>query len=138
MESRVFVYGTLRKDALDGVTSPLTREWRFEGYGTIPGDLYDFGAYPGAVRSDVPDARVRGELYQLPDLLESLDLLDDYEGCGRQDDPPFEFERETVQVSLDEGGTRMAWVYWYRPEPRGRRLVSGDYLERLPPGASEG
>jgi gamma-glutamylcyclotransferase (GGCT)/AIG2-like uncharacterized protein YtfP len=132
--SRVFVYGTLRKDARGRTPFPLTRGWIFEAYGTVPAELYDFGAYPGAVPSSVAGARVRGEVHRLPDADETLRLLDHYEGCGPQDRPPYEFERELVSVELDGGGTVEAWIYWYRPDPRGRRLASGDYLERSGPG----
>jgi gamma-glutamylcyclotransferase (GGCT)/AIG2-like uncharacterized protein YtfP len=132
--SRVFVYGTLRKDARGRAPLPLTRGWTFEGYGSVPAELFDFGAYPGAVPSSSAGARVRGEVHRLPDTGETLRLLDHYEGCGPHDRPPHEFERELVDVDLEGGGSVRAWIYWYRPTPRGRRLVSGDYLERTGPG----
>lgn len=132
--TRIFVYGTLRKDALGRITSPLARGWTFEGYGTVAAELYDFGAYPGAVPSSGTSARVRGEVHRLPDGDETLLLLDQYEGCGPGDPEPHEFERALVDVTLEGGGTARAWIYWYRPEPRGRRLASGDYLERTGPG----
>ena len=128
--SLVFVYGTLRKDARGQVLSPLCRGWAFQGYGTVPGDLYDFGAYPGAVPTDDVSARVFGELYELPDPETMLPPIDHYEGCGPDDTAPHEFERELVDVTMEEGGTRRAWIYWYRPAPLGRRLESGDYLQR--------
>jgi gamma-glutamylcyclotransferase (GGCT)/AIG2-like uncharacterized protein YtfP len=132
-EARVFVYGTLRKDARGQRQSPLCRGWTFEGYGTVQAELYDFGAYPGAVPCSSPGSRVRGELYTLPDTDETLRLLDHYEGCGPEDRPPYEFEREVVDVLLEHGGAARAWIYWYRARPLGRRLVSGDYLERTEP-----
>lgn len=131
---RVFVYGTLRKDACGSVQNALTRDWVFEGYGRVAADLYDFGAYPGAVPSPEGPASVRGELYRLPIEPDVLPLLDHYEGCGSEHAPPHEFERELVEVTLDHGGHAEAWVYWYRPEPKGRLLPSGDYLERTGPG----
>jgi gamma-glutamylcyclotransferase (GGCT)/AIG2-like uncharacterized protein YtfP len=131
---RVFVYGTLRKDARGSVQNALTRDWVFEGYGRVSADLYDFGAYPGAVRCPTGGSSLRGELYRLPDAPDVLPLLDHYEGCGAGHAPPHEFERELVEVALEQGGRAQAWVYWYRPEPKGRRLTSGDYLERTGPG----
>lgn len=131
---RVFVYGTLRKDARGRVPSPLVRGWRFEGYGSVQAELYDFGAYPGAVPTEDESARVRGELYVLPDAQETLELLDHYEGCGPLDRPPYEFERELVEITREDGGRVRAWIYWYRLDRRGRRLWSGDYLERSGPG----
>jgi gamma-glutamylcyclotransferase (GGCT)/AIG2-like uncharacterized protein YtfP len=133
-EARVFVYGTLRRDARGPRQSALTRDWSFEGYGTVDAELYDFGAYPGAVRSRDRGAKVRGELYRVPDADETLALLDHYEGCGPGHDAPHEFERALVDVTTDAGATARAWIYWYELEPRGRRLSSGDYLERTGPG----
>jgi len=130
MESHVFVYGTLRKDARSQMLSPLCRGWLFKGYGTVAGELYDFGAYPGAVPSPSPGERVRGELYELPDPAGMIPPIDDYEGCGPEDALPHEFERELVDVDMEDGPVRRAWIYWYRPVPRGRRLESGDYLQR--------
>lgn len=132
--TRAFVYGTLRKDARGSTQNALTRDWQFEGYGTVPAELYDFGAYPGAVPNAAGDARVRGEIYRLPDARETLALLDHYEGCGPLHPSPHEFERELVDVTLEHGGRASAWIYWYQPEPCGRRLASGDYLERTGPG----
>jgi len=126
----VFVYGTLRRDARAQVLSPLCRGWVFKGYGAVRGELYDFGAYPGAVQGGSPDARVWGEVYQLPDPATMLPPVDEYEGCSESDPPPHEFERGLVDVHLEEGGGVWAWIYWYRPEPLGRLLESGDYLQR--------
>lgn len=131
MESHVFVYGTLRKDARGQVLSPLCRDWIFLGYGTVCGRLYDFGAYPGAVPSDEPEARIKGELYKLPSPATMLPPIDRYEGCSEDDEQPHEFERELVDVDMENGSAARAWIYWYRPEPRGRELRSGDYLQRL-------
>jgi gamma-glutamylcyclotransferase (GGCT)/AIG2-like uncharacterized protein YtfP len=118
---RIFVYGTLRRDARGAVQNALTRGWVFEGYGSVAAVLYDLGAYPGAVPDPTGSAQARGEVYRLPDP-PKLDALDRHEGA--------EFERELVEVELAQGGSALAWIYWYRPEPRGRRIVSGDYLER--------
>jgi gamma-glutamylcyclotransferase (GGCT)/AIG2-like uncharacterized protein YtfP len=120
-EPLVFVYGTLRKDARGPVQAALTRGWSFLGYGTVAADLYDLGAYPGAVPSVVAGARVRGELYRVPNEPGTLTRLDHHEGE--------EFERAPVDVTLDSGETESAWIYWYRREPGGRRMGSGDYLE---------
>ncbi len=130
---RVFVYGTLRKDARGSVQNALTRDWVFEGYARVQAELFGFGAYPGAVPSDA-GCGVWGELYRVPEERETLALLDQYEGCGLGHIPPYEFERELTDVVLDGGAVAEAWIYWYRPEPRGRRLPSGDYLERTGPG----
>lgn len=133
--SRIFVYGTLRRDALGRAGSPLTRGWTFEAYGTVAGELFDLGAYPGAVPSGAPGSRVRGEVHRLPARVEeTLELLDRYERCAPGDPEPHEYRRELVDVELEDGRKTRAWIYWYSLPPRGRRLPSGDYLERIGPG----
>jgi gamma-glutamylcyclotransferase (GGCT)/AIG2-like uncharacterized protein YtfP len=116
----LFVYGTLRAEARGPVQAALTQGWSFVGYGTVAADLYDLGAYPGARPSDASAARVRGELYRVPSDPGTLPRLDQHEGE--------EFGRATVDVMLDSGETRSAWIYWYLDEPSGRRIRSGDYL----------
>ena len=131
MTPHVFVYGTLRRDARPHGLTPLCRGWLFEGYGSVPGVLYDFGAYPGAVPSEASSRRVRGELYELPSPPHVLRLLDRYEGCGEEDEAPYEFEREVVDIAMEDGTVRKAWIYWYRGGVAGRELPSGDYMERM-------
>ena len=126
----VFVYGTLRKDARGEAQRALTEGWELVGHGTVPADLYDLGPYPGAVRRPEGGARVRGELYRVPHAEDALARLDHHEGCGSGHAPPHEFARALVGVTLDSGRTTDAWIYWYRWEPRGRRIASGDYLHR--------
>lgn len=101
------------------------RGWTFLAYGTVAADLYDLGAYPGAVPSVAGGSRVRGELYRAPPSPETLARLDHHEGE--------EFERAVVDVTLDSGETKRAWIYWYRSQPTRRRIRSGDYLERETP-----
>lgn len=133
MEPLVFVYGTLRKDARAQVPSPLCRDWVFQGYGSVPGLLYDFGAYPGAVPTEEAGRRIVGEVYHLPSPSIMLPPVDRYEGCSDQDEPPHQFERELVDVNMEGGAVVRGWIYWYRPKPLGRLLESGDYLERTRP-----
>jgi gamma-glutamylcyclotransferase (GGCT)/AIG2-like uncharacterized protein YtfP len=131
MEPLVFVYGTLRKDARGQMLSPLCRGWIFRGYGTVPGELYDFGPYPGAVPSSAPGARILGEVYELPQPKTMIPPIDRYEGCSEEDERPHEFERDLVDVDMEDGTVARAWIYWYRAAARGRELESGDYMERL-------
>jgi gamma-glutamylcyclotransferase (GGCT)/AIG2-like uncharacterized protein YtfP len=126
----LFVYGTLRMNARGPVQAALTQGWSFVGYGTVAADLYDLGAHPGAVRSATASARVRGELYRVPSEPHTLARLDYHEGD--------EFERASVDVTLDSGDAESAWIYWYRGEPSGRRIRSGDYLGSPSHGARRG
>ena len=59
----------------------------------------------------------------------TLPLLDAHEGCGPADQLPYEFERGVAEVTLEDGETVRAWIYWYRRpvDPRSR-IPSGDWL----------
>ncbi len=88
----------------------------------MPGRLYDFGPYPGAVPSDHPDQWIHGEIHRFEDS-QLLPSLDDYEGA--------EFERARVSVQMEDGaGLIQCWIYWYVGAPSGSLITSGDWLKR--------
>jgi gamma-glutamylcyclotransferase (GGCT)/AIG2-like uncharacterized protein YtfP len=117
----LFVYGTLRRGSDNEFARLLGDRARFAGTGRVPGLLYDFGHYPGAVRSDQPGDWLSGELHRLDDL-ELLPVLDEYEGS--------EFIREVASAQTDDGGTIDCWIYWYVGDATGRLIPSGDWLKR--------
>jgi gamma-glutamylcyclotransferase (GGCT)/AIG2-like uncharacterized protein YtfP len=114
------VYGTLRRGApmhglLDGRTSWL-------GPATAAGRLADLGAFPGLLPARSAGERVHGELYAIPaEHREALlDALDRYEGAS--------FTRVVERVSGPDGPVD-AWLYFYRGDATGCRIVpGGDYL----------
>ncbi len=104
----LFVYGSLRRQARTAMARVLGARAVFEGMASVPGRLYDLGAYPGVTPAAGPDEILRGDLYRLPPSDEVLEVLDD-------------------------GSVRRAWIYWYqRPPPQHGRIISGDTLD---PGA---
>ncbi len=117
----LFVYGTLRRGCNNRFAQMLGDRARFAGTARAPGLLYDFGRYPGAVRSDQPDHWLHGEVHRLDDP-ELLPLLDEYEGC--------EFSRARAPVQTDGCGTIDCWIYWYVGDQAGRLIASGDWLQR--------
>jgi gamma-glutamylcyclotransferase (GGCT)/AIG2-like uncharacterized protein YtfP len=81
------------------------------------------------VLSDDADAWVRGEVYELPDARRSLELLDEYEGCGPNDPKPHRFERVATEARLDSGEQVRTWIYVFRDSTDGApRIGSGDWL----------
>jgi gamma-glutamylcyclotransferase (GGCT)/AIG2-like uncharacterized protein YtfP len=90
---------------------------QFVGAARVPGLLYDFGRYPGAVKSDQTDGWVQGEVHRFDDP-GLLTLLDCYEGP--------EFERAMVSVK----GVQECWIYWYVGPETGRLIASGDWFQR--------
>lgn len=126
----LFVYGTLRDDPAHEMYRVLARQAEFVGDGSLPGRLYDFGEYPGAIKVDSDAGAVVGEVYRLKNPEVTLPHLDEYEGCGPTDRPPFEFVREASKVRLKDGNAVLCWVYFYNRAPiKGRLIPSGDYAQ---------
>jgi len=120
----LFVYGTLMR----GQQNELLRhcEAALVGRGTIQAKLYDLGEYPGA-KTDHRQ-QVKGELYHLPNQPKTLALLDDYEGFVSLRRLSSLFVRERAEVSLEDGSTETAWVYFYnQPVDESRLIPDGDY-----------
>lgn len=128
--TRLFVYGTLRRDPSHEMFHLLAKHARFLGEATVPGRLFDLGDYPGMI---VPDERghVLGEVYDVdpahwPSVIERLDR---YEGCAAGDPEPHEYRREIVLATLASGPQVPVWAYVLNHAPsRVREIVSGDYL----------
>jgi gamma-glutamylcyclotransferase (GGCT)/AIG2-like uncharacterized protein YtfP len=130
MPSKLFVYGTLRKDNRNSMSQLLAGKARLLGRARMQGRLFDLGEYPGLVLSRDPDSWVYGEVYALDNPDETLACLDDYEGCGPNDSVPHEFERIRNDVILESGERDIVWVYVYRGSTAGKReILSGDYLK---------
>jgi gamma-glutamylcyclotransferase (GGCT)/AIG2-like uncharacterized protein YtfP len=130
MSDCVFFYGTLRagfsRRPRLGVDSRLT----FIGRGSIAAALYDLGLYPAAIPD--PDARVYGEVYRMSDPDSVLAVLDDIEGYRPAEPDRSLYIRSRIPITLDDGGTEEAWVYFYNaPLGRAPRIASGDYLAHL-------
>ena len=124
---RLFVYGTLRSVFQNEFARLLAEGESLLGGARIRGRLYDIGRYPGLVLSSAAEESVAGEVYRLRDAERTLAILDRYEGA--------DFTRVTGDVLLDIGEQAPAWVYVYnRPVDEKRRILSGDYLDRLDRG----
>lgn len=126
-----FVYGTLRRGGVRHRILKALRA-RYVGPGSVGGELFDLGEYPGARSASSPRARVVGELYELRNPARALAVLDRIEGY-RPDDPAASlFRREITTVRREGGGKVEAWVYWlHRVRNSGRRIPSGDYARSL-------
>jgi len=121
----VFIYGTLRRGEINdlalvakGRTLP---EPVWVGASEVAGALIDFGDWPGLL-ADVPNLRVRGEVYRIdPRLLPVLDEIEEYEAARRT-----VFVRREVDV-LVAGQPVRCWYYPVDPElAAAARPVAGD------------
>jgi gamma-glutamylcyclotransferase (GGCT)/AIG2-like uncharacterized protein YtfP len=130
--SRIFVYGTLRGDLSHEMSLALAQRASLLGEGTVQGQLFSLGAYPGLVLSDRLHDVVKGEVYEIaPDRIEgTLALLDEYEGLGPSEPEPHEYRREAVPVTISGAETIEAWAYVLNQPTQGLpQIPSGDFRE---------
>src|SRR5262245_24854588 len=121
----LFVYGTLRRGSPHPMARFLAERARYVGIAKIRGKLYDLGRYPGLVPAS--EAWAIGDVYELPDGDATLAELDRYENGPAP--RLIQFERAQVEVTLADGTTLAAWVYWYRGGVQAAQpIASGDYL----------
>ena len=119
---RLFVYGTLRRGLrLHHHLKRLGAQ--FVANGQVQAELYDLGEFPGACGCTKPGRTVKGELYRLHKVENSLKVLDQIEGFSPRHPERGLFERGTAEVTSPNGQRRLAWIYWYRWScPRSRVL----------------
>jgi gamma-glutamylcyclotransferase (GGCT)/AIG2-like uncharacterized protein YtfP len=128
LTSHLFVYGTLRRLYGHERHALLERNATFAGEGTVQGQLFNLGNYPGLVLSQDPLDRVLGEVYHIDPFhfAETMRELDDYEGLALANP---EYRREIVCVRMADRSAIEAWAYILNRDPRVyARIVSGDYL----------
>lgn len=131
----IFVYGTLRRGARCVMARWLASQGEYIGCGTVSGRLYDVGDYPALRPARHPSETVVGDLYRLRRSAYTLARLDRYEGIGSGQSRPYQYSRECVQATLENGEHRAAWTYFYRGGTAHlRRIVQGDYLQDGGPG----
>ncbi len=83
--ARLFVYGTLRKDAGYRAHTMLASLAELEGRATCAGSMVNVGHYPGVVPAADEMSRVVGEVYRLRDPASALTTLDAFEHCDPDD-----------------------------------------------------
>jgi gamma-glutamylcyclotransferase (GGCT)/AIG2-like uncharacterized protein YtfP len=131
IESRyLFVYGTLRSAAGTEWSRSLASASRLTGPGRTRGALFQLDGHPGMIAGEHHDGWVRGEVCLLNEPSSALAVFDAYEGCGPGDPPPHKFERQEVDVLMNDGKSIRAWAYVYCLDTAGKaRILSGDYFQ---------
>ncbi|HME71800.1 MAG TPA: gamma-glutamylcyclotransferase family protein [Myxococcota bacterium] len=114
----LFVYGTLRPRS----APPALAHIRFAstlGAAWVPGLLYDFGSYPGAIAppSGSQEFRVHGEVLQLAGPRSWFPELDAHEGFDPASRETSLFERTPCTATLRSGQALSCWIYLYRGAP---------------------
>jgi gamma-glutamylcyclotransferase (GGCT)/AIG2-like uncharacterized protein YtfP len=114
----LFVYGTLRSKVDIPVKQEIGKSWELIGESEITGNLYDMGDYPALVPGN---NTIKGEVYLVHDPEKVFGLLDSYEG--------YAYKRKQETVTLPDGNTVQAWVYWYQQSVEGKSLIGDkDYI----------
>ena len=127
---RLFVYGTLMRGFDHPMARLLAANADFLGTATCRGRLYLVRHYPGLVLSDDPADIVHGEVFRLREVDALLREFDMYEACGEGFEPPTEYVRQMLAVTLDDGTAGEAWTYVYNwPVSELPRIASGRFLE---------
>jgi len=130
MSEYLFACGTLRPGLGPPEAAGLIRRWRYVGPAQVRGHLYDLGEYPGAILDASSEAKVSGDVFELPDDQSPFAALDAYEGYDSANPEGSLFRRTKSLATLADGREFECWVYVYNRVPTGAPLIeSGDYAE---------
>jgi gamma-glutamylcyclotransferase (GGCT)/AIG2-like uncharacterized protein YtfP len=125
MIDRVFFYGTLMTGFNRRLRIGIDSKLRFVGRGSIRAILFDLGIYPAAVPGE---GHVWGELFETDEPEAVLAGLDSIEGYRPGDPEHSLYTRTQSPVTLEDGQTLVAWVYFYNaPLGQASQIPSGDY-----------
>jgi gamma-glutamylcyclotransferase (GGCT)/AIG2-like uncharacterized protein YtfP len=124
----IFVYGSLLDDRNEFAIY-LKANCSFVCNARFKGILYNIGDYPGAVFNDDQGFYVYGKLFEIDDIENTLEVLDDYEGFGDNYAKPNEFVRKIREVETSVMGPMRCWVYLYNLSVDGfKQILSGKYI----------
>ena len=131
MTECLFLYGTLKPNQADDEVADVIKRLRRIGSATVPGKLYDFGEYPGAILSRNSSKKIHGEVFELPlERDATLKALDEYEEFDVSNPDQSLFVRQRISAKLLDGRRVNCWIYVYNREPGDARLItSGDYSQ---------
>lgn len=130
----LFVYGTLRKSLIGSQKNDallqIMRELKFIGEGSVIGQLYDLGDYPGAIVGENFESKIYGEVYELAQPRAVLTALDEYEGFIPGELEASLFARVKEKITMTDGSLMEAWMYVYNDwVATGKLIDSGDYAK---------
>ena len=126
MNNLLFVYGTLLNGDNEFAIY-LKNNSSFYLPGKVKGELYDAGDYPAAILTPQRDGYIYGDILEINDPEKVLQVIDDYEGFGADQQQPNEFVRVAAEVET-EWGLVICWVYTYNLPVGGLTLIeNGKY-----------
>jgi gamma-glutamylcyclotransferase (GGCT)/AIG2-like uncharacterized protein YtfP len=124
----LFVYGTLRRGLPDLNGWQKKFGAKLIGQGSIRAGLYNLGKYPGALPSQ--SHRTHGEVYRLENPATALKQIDRYEEYDEKEKDKSLYIRRPVTVTLRDGKTVVAWVYFYNGTIPKSKLIPGGRFKR--------
>jgi gamma-glutamylcyclotransferase (GGCT)/AIG2-like uncharacterized protein YtfP len=124
----LFVCGTLRRGLPDLNGWQKKSGAKLVGHGSIRAGLYNLGKYPGALPSQ--SHRTHGEVYRLEKPATALKQLDRHEEYDEQEKDNSLYVRRPVIVTLHDGKTVVAWVYFYNGSVQKSKLIPGGKFRR--------
>lgn len=104
----LFVYGTLRSEFENPMAQFLQQNATYICDGNIKGRLYDVGTYPALIHDDNTDKRVEGQILEMNDMDQILDVLDPYEGVDDE-----LYVRQIIPIQLENQSFLSCWVYLF-------------------------
>lgn len=113
----LFAYGTLQTGLAPPEIAHAIEALRPVGNATVPGLLYDLGAYPGAVLDPSSNRIISGIVLQLPQDSRVLAEIDQYEEFDPGSPETSPFVRIPENVTLDSGRRLKCWIYIYNRDP---------------------
>ena len=127
----VFAYGTLRPCHAPSALAPLLGRASSLGAASVPGLLYDLGAYPAATPpTDArPESRVYGEVLRFAGPASWMDALDAYEGFNPGSRETSLFVRDPCTATLCSGQRVRCWIYLYRETPPAHAQIASGRWE---------
>lgn len=128
MSEYLFLYGTLLPTEAAEEIAHVVRRFHHVGSASVPGRLYDFGDYPGAVLDPSSPTSICGELVALPTDETLLGELDRYEEFQPANPEASLFIRKKTKVMVTDGRSFEAWIYVLNRDPGDAPIVrGGDY-----------
>lgn len=128
----LFIYGTLLRALRGDMFFDLEQHLRYVSPATYQGKMYEINTYPGVVPSFDNRDEVKGEVYEVQDLVYLKEVLDVYEGCGNQYMGNEEYIRRVVTVKLNDNSSLNTWIYLYnRPVFNYTPITDGDYVHYI-------
>ncbi|MBG86818.1 MAG: gamma-glutamylcyclotransferase [Verrucomicrobiales bacterium] len=133
MADLLFVYGTLRRNAREGIHERYLKGAEFVADATTRGRLFLLTWYPALIMDESTQDVVKGEIYRLPSFETTIKRVDAFEGFDPTRPDDGEYIRSLATVTLSDGSTQSAWMYVFRHDISEASLIpSGDFLDVLP------